>query len=294
MNYQGSKRHIENALKTRQLALLASAVKKQSRMELYYANPKKCRECGGAIAYEWKLENIFCSRSCAAKFNTKNRNCSHSEKTKRAIRKGVNDYYLRTAEMPPAENSERTTTERKSSKRTTKGHALTCRGCQITFYHKRKKTVTCSQACLVRVKAEISEKNRETASVRGRINMEIMMREGRWKGWSGQGEGRQSFPEQYIESLLVKDGLTGYTSQYQEGPYKIDFAFPKQMLALEVDGKQHRYPNQAQSDQRKDELLMNAGWIVFRLSWHSVKTSSGLSEVIGQYNRFKQLLFRLK
>ena len=44
-------------------------LRKKLAIEEYSANPKRCKECGTPIDFEWRLTNIFCSRSCAAKYN---------------------------------------------------------------------------------------------------------------------------------------------------------------------------------------------------------------------------------
>lgn len=278
MSYQGSKSHIKNALKARVLALQSNAAKKTKRVSNYYSNPNTCKECETAITYEKKSQSQFCSRSCAGFFNTRNRNCSHSRKTKQAIKNGIERHLTNNA---------------KEGFTALLGHNLVCWSCQNTFRHKRKKTATCSPRCLNQYRKKLMNDNKEAARQRGRDSMEIIMREGRWKGWSGQGEDKRSFPEKYIEELFVKDGIVNYIFQHQVSRYKIDFAFCNEMIAVEVDGKQHQYPHQAQSDQRKDELLTKAGWTVFRLAWYSVKTSSGQNKVMKQYNRLNKLLKKL-
>jgi endogenous inhibitor of DNA gyrase (YacG/DUF329 family) len=61
---------------------------KQERIEVYYKNPNRCKECNEVIEYKEKNKN-FCNHSCSATFNNKNRikknsplcsNCSKSLK----------------------------------------------------------------------------------------------------------------------------------------------------------------------------------------------------------------------
>jgi hypothetical protein len=42
----------------------------ENRKKIYYDNPKKCLQCNTLLNYT-KRKNIFCSKSCAAKYNNK-------------------------------------------------------------------------------------------------------------------------------------------------------------------------------------------------------------------------------
>lgn len=51
---------------------IISAQKKQERIKLYNENPKLCKQCSVPLSYDKKY-NTFCSSSCAAKYNNKNK-----------------------------------------------------------------------------------------------------------------------------------------------------------------------------------------------------------------------------
>lgn len=81
--------------------------------------------------------------------------------------------------------------------------------------------------------------------------------------------------EEWVESWLNKCGI--YPGDYVR-EYKvkirgskfrlIDFAFPEQMIALEIDGKTyHDTPSRHQKDNEKTFELQRKGWTVLR--WHS-------------------------
>lgn len=53
--------------------------------------------------------------------------------------------------------------------------------------------------------------------------------------------------------------------QHRVGKYRIDFAWPKLKLALEVDGWHHRRPETAAKDAERDAYLRAEGWITFRV-----------------------------
>lgn len=51
----------------------------------YLKNPKLCKQCGGAVPYQARIYNVFCSHSCSASFNNirrekKTRKCSTCDK----------------------------------------------------------------------------------------------------------------------------------------------------------------------------------------------------------------------
>lgn len=56
-------------------------------------------------------------------------------------------------------------------------------------------------------------------------------------------------------------------------PYFIDFAFENEKVAFEVDGSQHLLPERKENDELKDNLLINNGWSVIRVSDYEVKNN---------------------
>lgn len=71
-------------------------------------------------------------------------------------------------------------------------------------------------------------------------------------------------------ALMLALGVRGlsFEQQHQIGGHFVDFAFPEQMLVLEVDGFEFhdRTPEQAERDKRRDRELMLQGWRVARFS----------------------------
>jgi very-short-patch-repair endonuclease len=53
--------------------------------------------------------------------------------------------------------------------------------------------------------------------------------------------------------------------QHRAEGYRLDFAWPRIKVALEVDGWHHRSPEGAARDARRDATLRAAGWLVFRV-----------------------------
>lgn len=46
-------------------------------------------------------------------------------------------------------------------------------------------------------------------------------------------------------------------------------------LDLEIDGKQHEYPERKQHDYTRDQFLKNNGYIVYRIKWNEINSESG-------------------
>jgi very-short-patch-repair endonuclease len=92
-----------------------------------------------------------------------------------------------------------------------------------------------------------------------------------------------SYPEklciEYIENNRL-DKKYSIVREYSVFPYFIDFAFVNEMVAVEIDGSQHLLPERKESDNKKDELLNELGWVVIRVSEKEIKTN--IDEVFKQ------------
>jgi len=53
--------------------------------------------------------------------------------------------------------------------------------------------------------------------------------------------------------------------QYRVGPYRLDYAWPNKLIALEADGPYHLWPDAAIKDAARDRYLRSVGWLVFRI-----------------------------
>ncbi|MEW5738322.1 MAG: DUF559 domain-containing protein [Myxococcota bacterium] len=66
------------------------------------------------------------------------------------------------------------------------------------------------------------------------------------------------------------DGVK-FRRQHPIGPYFADFAAPKLLLAIELDGGGHAEPEQLEYDARRDGYLRSLGWTVLRFWNHDVR-----------------------
>ena len=110
------------------------------------------------------------------------------------------------------------------------------------------------------------------------------MKQAPHRGW--QVRGVKSYPERFWEDILSKNGFLEGVDFVREkrvtkaslgvdgdtGWYFLDFFFPSISLNLEIDGKQHGYPERIQSDQERDDLLVRNGIQVLRFPWKGLRS----------------------
>lgn len=85
-----------------------------------------------------------------------------------------------------------------------------------------------------------------------------------------------SYPEKLFIEYLESNELNSKYSiirEYSVFPYFIDFAFPNEMVAVEIDGSQHLLPDRKKRDNDKDKLLNSLGWTIIRISEKEIKTN---------------------
>ena len=70
--YYKSGKQLENVLIAQEKARVQHAINKSLRIEEYLKDPTHCHECGSILEYK-KRKNKFCSSSCAATSNNRNR-----------------------------------------------------------------------------------------------------------------------------------------------------------------------------------------------------------------------------
>jgi len=76
--------------------------------------------------------------------------------------------------------------------------------------------------------------------------------------------------------LRVRYGLPAPVFQYAVGPYRIDFAYPEYLIAVEVDGYAFHSGLEAhQRDRDRQNYLVALGWTVLRFTWADVVRRPG-------------------
>lgn len=92
-------------------------------------------------------------------------------------------------------------------------------------------------------------------------------------------------------SLLRSAGLPPARFQHwvlcRGEDYRIDFAYPDRMVAIEVDGFEKRStPEAMQRDLDRQNDLVEAGWTVVRFTWHDIvrrprRVATRIARVLG-------------
>lgn len=80
-----------------------------------------------------------------------------------------------------------------------------------------------------------------------------------------------SAAERLLVRILRDAGITGWVLGHPFGPWRIDLAFPREKVAVEVDGwAWHVDAQRFANDRRKQNALVRAGWDPLRFTWHDL------------------------
>ncbi len=81
----------------------------------------------------------------------------------------------------------------------------------------------------------------------------------------------ESAAERLFLRLITAERLTGWVCQYRFGVWPVDFAWPAERIAVEIDGWAfHHGVKQFDRDRRKRNALAAAHWIVLSFTWHQL------------------------
>ena len=146
-------------------------------------------------------------------------------------------------------------------------------------------------------KRVISAKTREKVSQK--VNLAIQ--EGRHKGWHTRPI--ESYPEKFWKKVLENNGITydfnfpiaksSLGLEHESAAYFLDFALTGK-IDLEIDGKQHKYPERILKDKERDELLTKNGWTVYRIEWNEISTEHGSKLMKEKIDRFLKWYISIK
>ena len=80
-----------------------------------------------------------------------------------------------------------------------------------------------------------------------------------------------SAAERLLVRLLREAGISGWVLGHPFGPWRIDLAFPREKVAVEVDGwAWHVDAERFAADRRKQNALVRDGWDPLRFTWHDL------------------------
>lgn len=217
---------------------------------------KYCKYCGKELNSNHKT---FCNSSCSASYNNKLRKLS--KETKEKIKRGVIKYYS-SLEKKDIYKKECVICHRLFlPKINNNGRISTCK--------------TCSKECSQKLRSQ-----------NGKLIIKKMMADGRYKSW--QTRNITSYPENFWINVLNNNNIKYIREDFQTKKYFLDFLIEKNgvKIDLEIDGKQHNYPERKLHDSIRDEYLKNLGYVIYRISWNSINTKDGKDKMEAKINNF--------
>ena len=141
-----------------------------------------------------------------------------------------------------------------------------CKFCNDSFKNGKIGKIFCSQRCAQLsnwsnedYKKNQSLKSSETAKQKHN-NPNVKF------GWQTRKKLEPSYPESIAIKVLNNIGID-YEYEMPLGKYFVDFAIHSKMIAIEIDGQQHKLEERIKTDLKKDTLLKSLGWKVFRIKW---------------------------
>lgn len=252
--------------------------------------PNKCLYCGKELEGKGKYTKKFCNSSCAASYNNKGR--THSEETKFKIKSSLHKKYEEGTLIPHNLGKHKDVdlfvkTLNKRNVKPNKNNHSKIRKCVICgkdfIVPKRtngsySRTTTCSVEC-----------HRKLASNRGKEVMSKLISEGRHIGW--QSRNIISYPEQFWMKVLENNNID-YKHNFPFEKYFLNFFInvDGRLINLEIDGKQHKYPEREASDRVRDEFIKSNNIEVYRIEWNSINTENGKLQMKNKIDKFIEFI----
>jgi very-short-patch-repair endonuclease len=154
-----------------------------------------------------------------------------------------------------------------------------CKYCNNSFCSHKKNTILCSASCSAKYKWTIpGYREKQSSKAKERVA------NGTHKGWTSREKIKPSFAEKVTMEILNELNIN-YKRELKVNKWFVDFADDERKLALEIDGKQHDYPERKASDDIKDKYLISNGWQVLRIKWQRI-TPEFRNEVKQKINVF--------
>jgi len=100
-------------------------------------------------------------------------------------------------------------------------------------------------------------------------------------GWQKRTVFEMSYPEKLANYVLESSGIK-YEREYSFHPYFIDFALLEHKIAIEIDGQQHTLCERKSIDDKKDKLLKENGWQVYRVKWPEENILQSVKDILAR------------
>ena len=246
----------QNDKKSQATRILVAEERKHQKLVVWISEQHKCEVCGKIMTEKFGTGRFCCDR------------CAHfriiSDETKNKIRNTLCN----------------TLEQKQLSSPRDKLKPRSCIVCGKQFIpkligngHKVSTSRVCSENCC-------REHQRQ-------MQLQIMG-EGRHKGWMRRG--KLSYAEKFWKTVLENNNIDfqyEYPVACNNTHYLLDF-FIEPNIDLEIDGKQHKYPDRAQHDLERTTHLEELGYIVYRIPW--INPAKQKDEVQNQINAFLEFI----
>lgn len=96
-----------------------------------------------------------------------------------------------------------------------------------------------------------------------------------------------SYAEIYWSEVLDNHNIP-YIREYHIQRYRLDFFIEVNgyKIDLEIDGKQHKWPDIAERDKRRNQFLEDNGFIVYRVEWDNINNKKKYELMQNKIDRF--------
>lgn len=278
---------------------------RQSNKFEYTSNCQKCGREFTQITTQSEI-NRNKHRKCCCLACAKSRN--HSDKTKLRISKGLNSHHESLGTSRKSDNPEHRKncskgSVRSNGNRTKEIRKHECVYCGKTIYAKFYRGVYCYDCAEERGldNLQMYDENGKSIPSKKRIRaskkvQQRLLDNGTHQGW--QSRNIISYPEKFWKKVLENNGIQ-YSFNHvvkkselgvenDNSNYFLDFLIDDN-IDLEIDGKQHKYADRAESDKVRDELLSKNGYLVYRVEWNEINTEVGkqrMKEKIDEFLNF--------
>lgn len=158
-----------------------------------------------------------------------------------------------------------------------------CVKCGEEFHTRLSTRRFCSISCS-RTNAGVTEVTRQKLR---RIQLDRISN-GVHTGWKSRAGKAPSYPEKFFMTVLANNQIP-YTRDLPVGRWFVDFAIEHKKIALEIDGKQHEWPERKLKDVEKDAYLTENGWRVHRIKWKSINSKNGKLYIKNEIDRFLEI-----
>jgi len=231
---------------------------------------KECLVCHNKFQTESgsRDEKTYCSKKCCNSLRLGNRYSIESkEKTSASIKK-----YLISIGKPLCSETITVKTKDKTERIKIKRiivpkYKINCKFCGKEHFTYKITRKYCSNKCSAKDRINNLEYRKKLSDTN-----KLKVENGTHKGWKPRSN--PSYPELFFMTVLKNNNID-YKHDERCGKYYIDFAIENKKIALEIDGKQHKYTVRMLKDAEKDKYLIDNGWKVYRIEWNTINIDDG-------------------